>query len=541
MREQSFGYMTGGEVCVDGDLLQVRFPYHPDTVTAIRGFCEDYGCPRRWKPELRAWLIPADLSDPLLKSFPRLRLVGDPPAPKHETKLLTNLLSVLPPLDQPLPDGRTPFMHQREAVKQMVASRGKLLAFDMGTGKTLCALVAAKAWQDKCRMKVLVVCFANKIEDWKEEAAGLGVWVEMYSWAKVPEPPTEPFVLIGDESHAIKTMTSQRTKGFLRLADKAQATYLLTGTPMPNGRPVELFPQLVALKHRLARDRNHYERTYCDAKRKFDRWDVNGARNMKELRTLTSDVMMRKRKDECLDLPKLTRQFIHVDPDDGTKAEYRRKFREVYLRYMERVDQGICSGDAEGAVLLSAVRQAASLAKVAHGIEMIEELLVQKQKVVIFTAFRESARRISDHFQIEPYSGESNQSVRQEVYSAFKEGRCPIFCGTGDSGGVGLNLQAASYVIMLDRSLTPGMVDQQESRCHRAGQHWPVTSYWLCYGEADDRVDRLLLSKQEKIEEFLEGRRDMIRRGTGVINPWKVLKAVFEEEELPLEAARAAG
>ncbi len=130
----------------------------------------------------------------------------------------------------------------------------------MGLGKSLQALVAARALGHR----VIVIAPAGLRINWLREAEMAGVQIEIYSWAKCPEPIEEPFTLIADEAHYAQNLKAARTKKFLALAEKAEAVFALTGTPIKNGRPVNLFPLLLATRHALASNRKAYELRYCN-------------------------------------------------------------------------------------------------------------------------------------------------------------------------------------------------------------------------------------------------------------------------------------
>ena len=72
-------------------------------------------------------------------------------------------------------------------------------------------------------------------------------------------------MLIADEAHYAQNLSAARTRAFLKLArhPRLRAAWLLTGTPMKNGRPVQLFPLLAAIGHPLSADQRAFEERYC--------------------------------------------------------------------------------------------------------------------------------------------------------------------------------------------------------------------------------------------------------------------------------------
>lgn len=190
----------------------------------------------------------------------RLAVAALPPLPPHRA------LVAAAAAEEDMPDGRRLFRHQRQAVRWLLARRGAVLADAMGLGKTLSALVAGRALVRLADCRLVVVAPAGLHHHWRQEAAGLGLRLELHSWARLPaELPDAGTVLIADEAHFAQTIHAARTQAFLRLArhPRLRAIWLLSGTPMKNGRPVQLFPLLAAIGHPLGADQRHFEERYC--------------------------------------------------------------------------------------------------------------------------------------------------------------------------------------------------------------------------------------------------------------------------------------
>ena len=424
-------------------------------------------------------------------------------------------------------NGRKLYAHQVEAVHLML-NQSCVIAHDMGLGKTLAALVAAKHASDQGAL-VVVVAPINMHRDWRDEAARVGVPIRLMSWAKVEMDQLTPFVLIADEAHYAQSMKSQRTRKFLALAKKAQRVWCLTGTPMRGGRPSNLYPLLVAIGHPLAKNRNQYELRYCDAKAThFTRWDITGASNLTELHMRTNRSILRRQKEDCVDLPPKTRVMHDVPVTKDDRAKFIRAWEESYQKFLDGINEDIEANKhnlpdeaavaafrkerlrAKAAVQVSAARQASSLVKVAEAASMVRDLRDAGKRVVVFASFKASVRLLEDSLsdqRVGVYVGDMSKRERDEVYSAWKAGEIDIFIATPESGGVGLNLQEAADVILIDRPYTCGDLEQAEDRCHRIGTNWPVTAYWLRAFEIDAVVDEILLEKLENAGQVIDGGR----------------------------------
>jgi hypothetical protein len=441
-------------------------------------------------------------------------------------------------LDEPLPSGRTLFQHQKDGVSWLLSHRkngilpGGILADQMGLGKTVEALVAAKAMRAVYDCPILVICPASLQENWLREAEGVGVAIEVFSWAKMPKPlDTAKYVLIGDEAHYIQSLSSQRTKNFLALAHHPNclASWALTGTPIKNGRPINLYPLLLATGHPLANDKKQYERYFCAAREKSvgrgrTIWDNTGAAHLDELAKKTEDAILRRTKQECLDLPEKIRSLRPVELSAEASKIYNAKLSELVANYKERLAKKLISDEGEALVTLGQLRLAGSVAKVEPAIEMAQDLLEQGEQVILFTEFTESAKAIHEALGGELLTGETPTEERQAIVDRFQSGESKVFVGTIKAGGVGLTLTAASFVILVDRPWAPGDAEQAEDRAHRIGQNATVNAIWLQYGLIDTSIDQLLQQKSDRIELVLKGKRKTLR---GLGNPAELAKELL--------------
>ena len=445
-------------------------------------------------------------------------------------------------LDRPLAGIGHLFSHQKEAVKWLLAHRtggiyrGGILADDMGLGKTLSALVAARAMAKIHGCPVFVICPASLKDNWLREAAKAGAAIEVFSWAKMPKAlESKKYLVIADEAHYAQNENSKRTKELKALADHENClgTWLLTGTPIKNGRPINLFPLLQIIQHPLAADPWEFQKYYCNAHHKAigskSIWDNTGAAHLDELSKKTEDVILRRKKAECLDLPPKLRSLVPILLEGEASKNYRQEIDRHISEYREREKQGEVKEGAEALVTINALRKVGSLYKVPAAIESAAELLEQGQAVVIFTEYLESAKALytalSQIATCELLTGETKQEERQAIVDRFQSGTSKIFIGTIKAGGVGLTLTAANQVILVDRPWTPGDADQAEDRCYRIGQNNTVNAYWIQLGAIDEAIDALLAEKRDRIELVLKGKRKTLR---GLSKPSELAKELLE-------------
>ena len=112
--------------------------------------------------------------------------------------------------------------------------------------------------------------------------------------------------MIIDEAHYIKNKQAQRTKLINDFVKDIERLWLLTGTPMTS-RPINYYNLLNLVESPVALNWMAYVKRYCEGyqfrvgKRKI--WNVNGASNLDELRERTSKNILRRLKEDVLDLP----------------------------------------------------------------------------------------------------------------------------------------------------------------------------------------------------------------------------------------------
>ena len=540
---------------IEGDWLYLQFRWNENDIAKVKQLAYDYGVRGAWDPDKKQWKLPAHAAATVAQELPHIGRCDKVEAQLNQylQKIATLRKAQTHGIKFEVQD-RTLYAHQKEAVHRMIYG-GRILAHDMGLGKTLTSLVAARHMVDSgAALSIHIIAPANTFIDWDSEATRVGInrLCYFHSWAKIPEPNPDWgwFVLIMDEAHYAQTHNSQRTQAMLKLAldSRCIAAWGLTGTPMRNGKPVNLYPLLLAANCPVAKNRRQYEKRYCGAKAtRFTKWDTTGATNVEELRERTQEHVMRKRKEECIDLPEKVRVVHQCEVSKTTKDQYWSTFEKVYSKFLENVEiemeqlaaqhPDLTEADlaeyrkgklkAKAVAQLNAIRQAASLAKVDEAITIAMDAIEEGRRVIIFAEFQATVLHtyielIKKQVTVVTYHGGMTQKARDKNYQNWKNGDVDVFVATPESGGLGLNLQEASVIIMLDRSYSPGDVEQAEDRAHRIGQNWPVTVYWLQAFPVDMVVDQMLLQKEGTIEAVIEGEK---------LSEWDVLRTLFEETE----------
>jgi SNF2 family DNA or RNA helicase len=380
----------------------------------------------------------------------------------------------------------------------------------------------------------------------------LDLKVSICSWAKVPtqvESHIEHFVVCCDEAHAMQSTQAQRTKDVLNLVDdkryvgkqikfkdhydnlqvfcfehqvilshsklmfssnlffscffRCVGLLLLTGTPMKNGKPSNLFPLLKAVRHPLGRNQKAYEAHFCNGMLKnFGRgatWDASGCSNLDQLKQMVASNLLHMTKEQCLtDLPPMTNIFHDVPVSSRFQIQYEQAI--AHLANIQANSSKLSDESVLGAV--QRLRVVCAYAKVEATVELARTILDNEPAVVIFTFFAQVAKQVHSKLAASGWpssllTGETPQKKRQELVDNFQNGLTSVFVCTFGAGGVGLTLTAASTIVLLDRPWTPGETRQAEDRIRRIGQVKKCKSYWMRSFDLDKEIDATLESKKQ--------------------------------------------
>ena len=419
------------------------------------------------------------------------------------------------------------YPHQADGVSFLVSKKRAILADDMGLGKTRQAIVAAEVVVPNG--PVLVVCPASLKLNWLREIKAIfpdiPVEVVGYSKAVITSPR---WVIINydllskysdrlnginwscvilDEAHFIKN-ASHRTKHCLQLfgvQDAAKAplvgpgyVFLLTGTPMTN-RPKDLFNLLRCVGHPAARSFLSFAKRYCDAYRNDWGWVTSGASNLSELNLLMKEVMLRRMKDEVLDLPPKIRSWVPIDVSESKSTSNAIK---NFLNWYIDTDPAK-PNDTEFLARLTKVRTALHKAKQKAASDRIKDAVNQGKKVVVFTCFSEGIERHKKQFGRAAVIITGSQSVaeRMDAVDAFQnDPKINVCLCNIIAGGVGITLTAGTHVLFQDLDWVPANHSQAEDRCYRLGQNKKVTVEYLYAAETlDSYIAELLEAKMALI------------------------------------------
>jgi SNF2 family DNA or RNA helicase len=136
--------------------------------------------------------------------------------------------------------------------------------------------------------------------------------------------------------------------------------------------------------------------------------------------------------------------------------------------------------------------------------EIVESVFAAGERILVFTHFAEWGKRLADRLTevtgvpIACYHGGLARGARDKLVAEFQQGTGPgALVLSLKAGGTGLNLTAASHVVLYDRWWNPAVEDQARDRAWRIGQTRTVVSHRLvCPGTVDERVEEVVAGKR---------------------------------------------
>ncbi len=415
---------------------------------------------------------------------------------------------------------------QQDGVRALLERDRLLLADDMGLGKTLQAIAALRVLYAQGTVKsCLIVTPASILDQWRKElykwapelgaiivrgtandrewqwGADAGIKLVSYdtlrsdsSYSYSPARKQTWDVVVADEAQRIKNRndTSNALKELRR-----SRSWALTGTPIEN-HEAELASILEFVDHGEDGQFKHY-------------WPGD------ELYARHRELQLRRKKGEVLDdLPPKQVSRIPIHLTANQRRSYDRAENEgiVFLKSLgaevgvqhvfeliTRLKQ-ICNADPETgeSTKLEDIRDRLGL------------LAAQGHKALVFSQYIGdasgvgAAARYLREFNPLTITGDIPQQERVEIIDLFKtadEHKALVL--SLRAGGLGLNLQEASYVFHLDRWWNPAVERQAEDRSHRIGQTVKVNVIkYSCSGTIEERIDKILDTKQELFSQLID-------------------------------------
>jgi SNF2 family DNA or RNA helicase len=446
---------------------------------------------------------------------------------------------------------------------------GSCLADDMGLGKTVQALaLIQRDWDEDGKRPTLLVCPTSVIGNWEKEAARFTpeLPVLVHHGAKrakgdfKEEAGRHAIVLssyallhrdldtlkqvdwsavILDEAQNIKNPETRQARAARAIA--APSRIALTGTPVENSVG-DLWSLMEFLNPGFLGSQAEFKRTFFVP--------IQAARDKEataRLKRLTGPLILRRLKTDrsiIADLPDKMEMKVFCT----LTREQASLYQAVMADAMEKLKgSGTDDIQRKGVILatLSKLKQVCNhpaqflgdnsplpgrSGKLARLTEMLEEVLAEGDRALVFSQFAEMGMMLRRHLE-ETFGrevlflhGGVAKGQRDDMVERFQaeEGGAPLFILSLKAGGTGLNLTRANHVFHFDRWWNPAVENQATDRAFRIGQRRKVQVHkFLCAG-----------TLEEKIDEMIEKKKGIAEQVVGTSEAWLTALSVSQLREM---------
>lgn len=331
-----------------------------------------------------------------------------------------------------------------------------------------------------------------------------------------------PEFIIWDESHMAKNPSAIRTKKAIELSDQANYKLILTGSPILNSA-MDLFAQFRIMDGGATFGKNPYvfrAKYFMDKNARmpkhihFPNW-VLKPNSLDAFNKIVHEKGMVARKEDCLSLPPLVRTRTEVPLSKEQERVYK-SMKDHFIAFMndkavvadlaivkalrlQQIISGFVRTDEGDEVNFKENPRIAALE------ETLEPILEAGEKCIIWAVFHQNYTAIADllnkmKVKFVELHGKTSEKDRQKNVDAFNQDPdTRVLIGHPGSGGVGVNLIAASYSIYFSRSFSLEYDLQSEARNYRGGSeiHSKITRIDLVTPETiDDLILEKLAAKQ---------------------------------------------
>ncbi len=431
--------------------------------------------------------------------------------------------------------------YQEFGAKYAIAQQRAILGDEMGTGKTLQALAVATHLGAANRPAyTLVVSPASVVANWAAETrrhsslhphvihgspstrhaafddwhqtGGLGIVT--YDGLKRLEVPDgfRADLLVVDEAHFIKNADTGRARAARRWIPYADRVLFMTGTPLENR--VEEFLQLIG---------------YLDRPLATNAASHASISTSQRFREAVAEIYLRRNQEDVIDeLPERsdTDELVTIGRDER-HAYYAAVAAGNFMAMRTAVTLGNGTGPTAKLVRLA---------------EIIDEAAASGRKVLVFSFFLAALAAAANTPEIPvygPIDGGVSPARRQQIVDEFTAHNGPaVLVAQVLSGGVGLNIQAASVVVFMEPQVKPSLEDQASARAYRMGQTRFVDVHRLvALDSVDERLVELLSGKARAFDAFARG--SAIKdASTDATDPTSLSPNVLAQRIVDLEQAR---
>ncbi|WP_066372701.1 DEAD/DEAH box helicase [Herbidospora mongoliensis] len=411
--------------------------------------------------------------------------------------------------------------YQSFGARFALAQKRVIIGDEMGLGKSIEAIAALAHLAAEGATHFLVVCPASVVVNWVREIetrsvlkaqkihgnrreAALDEWEKEGGVAVATldglhrlTPTSKVAMLVVDEAHFVKNPATKRAKAVAAWCGAVDRVLFLTGTPMENR--VEEFRVLVG----------HLDPGL----------EISQAGPQAFRKSVASAYLRRNQEDVLHELPDRVEADEWVEFSGDDLDAYRQAVADRHFPKMRR----------------AAFAHPATSAKLKRLTELVEDAEANGLKVIVFSYFKDVLKAVGETVaNAYKLSGDIDPDRRQEIVDAFSaEKGHAVMLSQIVAGGVGLNLQAASVVIICEPQLKPSTETQAIARAHRMGQTRKVQVHrLLAVDSVDQRLLEILATKTQRFDDYAR-RSDLAESSPAAvdISEQSLAHQIIEEEQ----------
>ncbi|MGB3695471.1 MAG: DEAD/DEAH box helicase [Spirulinaceae cyanobacterium] len=461
---------------------------------------------------------------------------------------------------------------------------GACLADDMGLGKTaqLIGLILHLKEKGTLSAPTLIVCPTSVLGNWEREiykfAPSLSVVVHhgdkrkkgsnflnqverkdlvvtsyalIYRDIKTLEKVEWEGIVL-DEAQNIKNPQAKQSKAARELP--AEFRIALTGTPVEN-RLSELWSILDFLNPGYLGTKQFFQRRFAIPIEKYGDRD-----SLQTLRSLVQPFLLRRLKTDkkiIQDLPEKQEMNVFC----GLSEEQAVLYQQLVDKSLEEIEAAagiqrhgliltlllrlkqVCNHPAHF-LKEKKIKSAERSGKLLRLEEMLEEVVAEGDRALIFTQFSEWGKLLQPYLErklggeVLFLYGSTRRVQREAMLDRFQndpEGPKLLILSL-KAGGTGLNLTRANHVFHVDRWWNPAVENQATDRAFRIGQKRNVQVHkFVCNGTLEERINEIIESKKQLAEQTVDaGEQWLTKMDTDQLRNLLLLDrdAIIEEENL---------
>lgn len=435
---------------------------------------------------------------------------------------------------------------------------GACLADDMGLGKSIefIAFLLHLQEQDALENPTLLVCPTSVLGNWEREVKKFAPTLRLLQYHGDKRPKGQAFtqavkkhdlvitsyalihrdikllksvnwqIIVLDEAQNVKNSEAKQSQAVRQLETTFRMA--MTGTPVEN-RLQELWSILDFLNPGYLGNRQFFQRRFAMPIEKY-----GDTASLHQLRSLVQPFILRRLKtdrDIIQDLPEKQEMTVFCGLTTEQATLYQKlvedslvaiesaaglQRRGMILALLVKLKQ-ICNHPAQ--YLKASTLQNQGSAKLQRLVEMLEEVLQNGDRALVFTQFAEWGKLLKPHLEqqfgreIFFLYGSSSKKQREEMIDRFQNDPQgpPVMILSLKAGGVGLNLTRANHVFHFDRWWNPAVENQATDRVFRIGQTRNVQVHkFVCTGTLEEKINDMIESKKQLAEQIVSSGEDWL-------------------------------